>query len=95
MWMVNMRNREYRRHARQREIARVDNWLRQNRWYTAESDIERAARQRAVHPQSCSSYCCGNPRKWFGEPTMQEQRARFVSEYFDAGEDGLISSKDE
>ena len=23
----------------------------------------------------CSSYCCGNPRRWFGEKTMQARRA--------------------
>lgn len=22
----------------------------------------------------CSGPCCGNPRRWFGEPTMQERR---------------------
>ncbi len=22
----------------------------------------------------CSGYCCGSPRKWFGELTQQEQR---------------------
>lgn len=26
-------------------------------------------------PQVCSSYCCGNARKWFGELTMQERKA--------------------
>lgn len=26
-------------------------------------------------PQVCSGYCCGNPRKWFGELTVQEYRA--------------------
>lgn len=28
----------------------------------------------ANHIHNCSSYCCGNPRKWFGELTMQERR---------------------
>ena len=23
----------------------------------------------------CSSYCCGNPRRWFGLKTIQERRA--------------------
>ena len=34
--------------------------------------------------QVCSSYCCGNPRKWFGSKTRQELRAEEVideSEY--------------
>jgi hypothetical protein len=25
-------------------------------------------------PTPCSCYSCGNPRKYFGEPTMQERR---------------------
>lgn len=25
-------------------------------------------------PCRCSGYCCGNPRKWFGELTVQERR---------------------
>jgi len=28
----------------------------------------------AVHNCFCSGPCCGNPRKWFGEATIQEQR---------------------
>lgn len=23
---------------------------------------------------TCSGPCCGNPRRWFGKPTMQERR---------------------
>ena len=25
-------------------------------------------------PHLCSGYCCGNPRKWFGQRTIQERR---------------------
>jgi hypothetical protein len=28
----------------------------------------------ANHMAACSSYCCGNPRRWFAEMTMQERR---------------------
>lgn len=28
----------------------------------------------ADHIVTCSGPCCGNPRRWFGEPTMQERR---------------------
>lgn len=28
----------------------------------------------ADHITCCSGPCCGNPRKWFGELTMQERR---------------------
>jgi hypothetical protein len=27
-----------------------------------------------VHNCFCSGPCCGNPRKWFGEVTVQERR---------------------
>ena len=26
-------------------------------------------------PAACSGPCCGNPRKWFGQRTVQERRA--------------------
>jgi len=30
---------------------------------------------KTVHtPARCSCYACGNPRKWFGEATIQERR---------------------
>jgi hypothetical protein len=29
----------------------------------------------ANHLAICSGPCCGNPRRWFGELTMQERRA--------------------
>lgn len=32
----------------------------------------------ANHMAACSGYCCGNPRKWFGELTMQERK--FIAE---------------
>jgi hypothetical protein len=25
-------------------------------------------------PKNCSCFMCGNPRKWFGEPTVQEKK---------------------
>lgn len=28
----------------------------------------------ANHMAHCSKCCCGNPRMWFGEPTMQERK---------------------
>jgi len=28
----------------------------------------------AVTPKDCSGPCCGNPRRWFGQKTMQERR---------------------
>ena len=29
----------------------------------------------ADHLAVCSCWMCGNPRKWYGEPTMQERKA--------------------
>jgi hypothetical protein len=29
----------------------------------------------ADHPTACSGWCCGNPRRWYGERTRQERRA--------------------
>ena len=29
----------------------------------------------ADHIAHCSGSCCGNPRRWWNEPTMQERRA--------------------
>jgi hypothetical protein len=29
----------------------------------------------------CSGPCCGNPRKWFGELTIQELRAPKVADF--------------
>ena len=29
----------------------------------------------ADHLAVCSYWMCGNPRKWYGEPTMQERKA--------------------
>lgn len=29
----------------------------------------------ANHLAVCSGPCCGNPRRWFGEKTIQEKRA--------------------
>ena len=43
------------------------------RWSDPEGEV--AIRKNAATPHPCSSYCCGNPRKWFGELTWQEVRA--------------------
>lgn len=32
------------------------------------------AEKLANHLAHCSGPCCGNPRRWFGEMTMQERR---------------------
>lgn len=35
----------------------------------------------ANHMTVCSGWCCGNPRRWCNEPTMQERR--FMAEEVD------------
>lgn len=37
--------------------------------------VERTAAKMANHGKLCSCYMCGNPRRHFGEPTIQERRA--------------------
>lgn len=39
-----------------------------------EPDVRRHEKL-ANHMAACSGPCCGNPRRWFGEKTMQERRA--------------------
>lgn len=76
-----MRNRSWRRAQRERAIARArrhmkDNGYFYNRyrvWDKAQMEVN--LRRNATTPHPCSSHCCGNPRKWFGDLTLQEQRA--------------------
>jgi hypothetical protein len=35
----------------------------------------------AVTPKDCSGPCCGNPRRWFGQETMQERRSATVDDW--------------
>jgi hypothetical protein len=77
-----MRNRSWRRAQRERVIANTRRWMKDNGWFTDPftrwDDAEGAKRVRktATAPHVCSSYCCGNPRKWFGEETHQEVLSR-------------------
>lgn len=68
-----MRNRQWRRDQRDRKVEQVTAWVKD--YWSTQKDLTIHAKKRATHPQSCSRYCCGNPRKWFGEPTLQEKRA--------------------
>lgn len=54
-----MRLRSERRHESSR--------IKKNRKDYASSRVET--------PKPCSCFMCGNPRKWFGEKTVQERRA--------------------
>lgn len=70
-----MRNRSWRRAQRDRSIARAERRATALNWHGHEDDRTAWIRKAAVTPHPCSSYCCGNPRKWFGSVTRQEQVA--------------------
>jgi hypothetical protein len=62
-----VRGRAYTRHHEERWKKRVERYF----VFTA------TARQRGMMartPKLCSRYCCGNPRRHFGERTVQERR---------------------
>lgn len=70
-----MRNRSWRRAQRERAIARAERRASALNWWDHNEDRTAWIRRSAVTPHPCSNYCCGNPRKWFGDSTLQEQRA--------------------
>jgi len=72
-----MRTQAYRRHQTQRHMMRRLKEDRNQHYdnltclcWTEPAAIARFKEQ----PARCSSYCCGNPRKWFGERTIQERK---------------------
>lgn len=78
-----MRDRSWRRAQRELAISRTRRWMKDKGWFSepyirwSEESIESIIRKNAITPHSCSSYCCGNPRKWFGKITHQE--AKFLA----------------
>lgn len=72
-----MTDRATRRAQKSRNKARVRRLL-VTTWHSAASDPEWVARttaRMANHGKLCSCYMCGNPRRHFGDVTMQERRA--------------------
>ena len=67
---VAVRMRAVRRHHEQRVKCRVRRYYR---GYAAQDP--RHLGKIAHAPQLCSCFMCGNPRRYFGEPTLQERRA--------------------
>jgi len=64
------RGRAYRRHQRHRALARATRALRR-----LGLPVEPCrAYAFAVDRKPCSCWMCGNPRRYFGEPTVQERR---------------------
>lgn len=77
-----MRDRGWRRAQRERKIAAVKEWLRYHNGYffykqsqdEQERQLDDWARRRHGARATCSGFCCGNPRRHFGEVTMAERR---------------------
>jgi len=78
-----MRNRAWRRAQRERKIAEVKTWMTRTVFGRVETKDEQLKRihewslRRHSSPQTCSRYCCGNPRKHFGTLTEQEVRNNY------------------
>jgi hypothetical protein len=62
-----------RRARRRRDKQRMK--ARAKRVYFFFSNDPSEAAKLADHLAHCSLSCCGNPRRWFGQLTMQERRA--------------------
>lgn len=69
------RSRQFRRHQRKRKKAWAKRILTNNPMYKPEVITDHVIGLVAATPKRCSSWCCGNPRKWFGSVTAQEKRA--------------------
>lgn len=69
-----MRGRAYRRYQLRRMRRRGFELFRWWVFYSTE-DAKEMAQMYAITRHRCSAVCCGNPRKWFGEKTMQEREA--------------------
>jgi hypothetical protein len=64
-------SRAQRRHDR----ARIRN-AREFYWsYTRQEPMSAGSRNAVIDtPHPCSGWCCGNPRRWFGDRSLSEQR---------------------
>jgi hypothetical protein len=67
--------RAFRRH----QAARRKRWVRRTltRYFSTERSVEsRRVGLYADTPKPCSCWMCGNPRRCFNEPPVQERRAQ-------------------
>lgn len=70
-----MKGRAYRRHQMMRAKQRAIRSLRVT-WDLPRDELTaRLIGKRAVDRTPCSCSMCGNPRRYFGQATRQEQRA--------------------
>jgi len=73
-----MKTRAERRHHEQRMRAKVrKNYEVQQHRQFGEDHYKEVIARRATTRKPCSCWMCGNPRKFFGEKTIQEKRAEF------------------
>lgn len=71
-------DRGERRHQLARNKARWLRYWKRSAGYKVQPDeqwLARTVRISAAHGTLCSCYMCGNPRRHFGELTIQERRA--------------------
>lgn len=76
----NPNKRAIRRHHRNRLLKRYIYRVRQeiNRTIIDDEYVNRRARYLLQTPHPCSCAMCGNPRRHFGERTVQERRLGIV-----------------
>lgn len=46
-----------------------------SKWFSKEPTEKQIGKNYSVHSSGCSCKACGNPRKHFGEKTLQEKKA--------------------
>lgn len=70
-----MRTRDYRRSQVVRAKCKAV-WILVDGWAYRDDEINPRVIgiTASTHGAACSCYMCGNPRKWFGERTVQERR---------------------
>ena len=70
-----MRDLAYRREQAEKAKRKAKD-ITANHWYFSRVQITpaRIGVTASTHGKPCSCYMCGNPRKWFGELTVQERR---------------------
>lgn len=67
----------YLRLKRARQVAQKQ-WRREQRWFTPNNLSRPEEVFKGIYRKTrvfCSGPCCGNPRRHFGEKTIQEKKA--------------------
>lgn len=57
-----------------KRIRKKAEWILVNSWGHEEIDERKVGITASTHGKPCSCMACGNPRKYFGEVTVQEKR---------------------